>query len=194
MRILSIALIILVGCSSRATRTQVETKASFRDVDGEYRYCSACALPTPKNLIKDDVVLSPIVPDVNAISSSVINDTVSVIASSVTSSQTKEQITYHFKSGASSIANLSLELKEAEAIESIELYSYTDNVGGQKLNQKISSMRAEFIKNVLLKNGIAKEKISISVKALCCYQNNNETSALRAENRRVELFINRKGV
>jgi len=194
MRVLSIALIILVGCSSRATRIPVETKASFRDVDGEYRYCAACALPTPKNLIKDEIVVSHIVSVNDSVSSSVTADTVSVIASAVKSIQAKEQITYHFKSGESSITNLSLELKDAEAIESIELYSYTDNIGGQKLNQKISSMRAEFIKNALLKNGIAKEKISISVKALCCYQNNNETSALRAENRRVELFINRKGV
>ena len=194
MRVLSIALIILVGCSSRATRIPVETTASFKDADGEYRYCSACALPTPKSLIQDEVVVSPILSVGDAVSSSVTADTVSVIASAVAPILSKEEITYHFELGESSIANLLVELKSPETIESIELYSYTDNIGGLRRNQKISSMRAEFIKNALIKNGIVKEKISVSVKALCCYKNSNETSSLRAENRRVELFINRKGV
>src|SRR6476660_4852644 len=51
---------------------------------------------------------------------------------------------------------------DSTRIESIQIYGYTDDVGKDAYNSKLSTKRADVIKEALLKNGI-KNKIIVTI-------------------------------
>jgi len=67
---------------------------------------------------------------------------------------------------------------------------YTDSIGTEKYNQKLSEGRAAAVKKYLLSNGVSeKTNISISGHGESKPIASNKTAAGRAENRRVEILI-----
>jgi outer membrane protein OmpA-like peptidoglycan-associated protein len=74
-------------------------------------------------------------------------------------------------------------LERARAASSIEIVGYTDNTGSTAINKRIALARAKFVKEMLVKNGISPDIISISEKA-GVYCATNDTIEGRAANRR----------
>ena len=71
----------------------------------------------------------------------------------------------------------------------VEVGGYTDNVGGDVLNQKLSENRASSVRDYLVQQGVA--TTSVSVKGFGNTQPvaSNDNSAGRQQNRRVELLV-----
>ena len=69
----------------------------------------------------------------------------------------------------------------------VTLIGHTDNVGGEKVNQRFSEARAEAAMRFLMVNGISKERISTMGKGQSEPIATNDTREGRAENRRVEV-------
>jgi OmpA-OmpF porin, OOP family len=62
-------------------------------------------------------------------------------------------------------------------------------VGGQKFNQDLSLKRAQTVKNWLVKKGIPSNRMRTSGRGQNEPVASNETDAGRAENRRMEFFV-----
>jgi outer membrane protein OmpA-like peptidoglycan-associated protein len=71
----------------------------------------------------------------------------------------------------------------------VVISGHTDNVGSQKYNQALSLRRAQSVKNWLVKEGIASNRMRTVGKGLNEPVASNETDAGRAENRRIEFFV-----
>jgi OOP family OmpA-OmpF porin len=71
----------------------------------------------------------------------------------------------------------------------IKLTGYTDNVGSEATNLKLSTNRANAVKNYLIKQGVAPEHISAMGYGEADPIATNKTAAGRAKNRRVEFSI-----
>lgn len=69
------------------------------------------------------------------------------------------------------------------------LSGHTDNVGSENFNLKLSSKRAEAVKNYLINKGIAAERITAKGFGETMPIAPNDTEQNRAINRRVEFFI-----
>lgn len=74
----------------------------------------------------------------------------------------------------------------------IELVGHADNVGGQAGNQKISRLRAEYVKEKLIEYGMEARQIKVSYKGASKPVASNDTEEGRAKNRRVELKVTSK--
>jgi len=71
----------------------------------------------------------------------------------------------------------------------VVITGHTDNVGGQKFNQTLSLKRAQAVKNWLVKKGIASNRMRTVGRGLNEPVASNETDAGRAENRRMEFYV-----
>jgi OOP family OmpA-OmpF porin len=71
----------------------------------------------------------------------------------------------------------------------VVISGHTDNVGSQKYNQALSLRRAQSVKNWLVKEGIASNRMRTVGKGLNEPVASNETDAGRAENRRIEFYV-----
>lgn len=71
----------------------------------------------------------------------------------------------------------------------VVISGHTDNVGSQKYNQVLSVKRAQSVKNWLVKEGIASNRMRTVGKGLNEPVASNETDAGRAENRRIEFYV-----
>lgn len=71
----------------------------------------------------------------------------------------------------------------------IKLVGHTDNIGSDKFNLKLSIYRAEVIKNFIVEQGVATDRIVADGKGMREPLNTNKNEAERALNRRVELTI-----
>lgn len=71
----------------------------------------------------------------------------------------------------------------------IKLVGHTDNVGADKFNLKLSIYRAEVIKNFIVEQGVAPDRILADGKGMREPLNANKNEDERALNRRVELTI-----
>lgn len=71
----------------------------------------------------------------------------------------------------------------------IKLEGHTDNIGGDRFNQKLSLSRAQAIKDFILKQGVDPDRIVIDGKGSKMPLNSNRTEEERALNRRVELTV-----
>jgi outer membrane protein OmpA-like peptidoglycan-associated protein len=71
----------------------------------------------------------------------------------------------------------------------VVITGHTDNVGGQKFNQTLSLKRAQAVKNWLVKKGIASNRMRTIGRGLNEPVASNETDAGRAENRRIEFYV-----
>lgn len=71
----------------------------------------------------------------------------------------------------------------------VTVVGYTDNTGGEALNQKLSEQRAESVVNYLESQGIAASRLKAIGEGENDPIDSNATAAGRAQNRRVELYI-----
>ncbi len=71
----------------------------------------------------------------------------------------------------------------------IEISGHSDNVGSQKSNQALSLKRAQAVRNWLVQKGIASTRMKAVGKGQNEPVSSNETDAGRAENRRIEFYV-----
>ena len=72
----------------------------------------------------------------------------------------------------------------------ITVYGHTDNTGTAAVNEKISKQRADAVTAQLMANGIDKGRIVSEGKSFNEPVATNDTAEGRAQNRRVEIYIN----
>ncbi len=109
-----------------------------------------------------------------------------------------EKVTLHFAFDFNSsdlddatedfLEELTVTLKENNYLK-VKIEGHTDNIGSDKFNQRLSLKRAEAVKHLLLKKGIAEERLSTEGKGLHYPLNDNLTEEDRAKNRRVEITL-----
>lgn len=73
--------------------------------------------------------------------------------------------------------------------KTVELHGYTDNIGNQAYNRKLSLRRANTVKAFFNTAHSSAAKIQAFGHGSCCYAAPNDTAARRAENRRVEIVL-----
>ncbi|MFZ0759807.1 MAG: OmpA family protein [Candidatus Sulfotelmatobacter sp.] len=71
----------------------------------------------------------------------------------------------------------------------IEVGGYTDNVGGDAMNQTLSENRADSVRDYLVQEGVATASVSAKGFGNTLPVSSNDTAAGRQENRRVELVV-----
>ena len=71
----------------------------------------------------------------------------------------------------------------------IEIDGYTDNVGGDEMNQKLSKNRADSVKDYLVNQSVSTGSVSVEGFGNSAPVASNENSTGRQENRRVELVV-----
>jgi outer membrane protein OmpA-like peptidoglycan-associated protein len=80
---------------------------------------------------------------------------------------------------------------QLNAGETVQVIGYTDNKGNELMNIKLSNKRAQFIKALLLEQGINEEQIIIKGEGENNPVADNNTDAGRAQNRRVEIKLSK---
>jgi outer membrane protein OmpA-like peptidoglycan-associated protein len=76
----------------------------------------------------------------------------------------------------------------------MEVEGYTDNTGGDALNQTLSEKRADAARNYLVDEGVKSENITSKGLGKADPIESNATAAGRAKNRRVELVVSGAGI
>jgi OOP family OmpA-OmpF porin len=71
----------------------------------------------------------------------------------------------------------------------IEVAGYTDNVGNESDNQKLSQSRADAVKNYLIKKGVHADKVQSKGYGSADPVASNDTPAGKQQNRRTEIHI-----
>lgn len=71
----------------------------------------------------------------------------------------------------------------------VQVEGHTDNVGSAEYNQGLSQRRADSVKNYLIQQGIASQRLSASGMGMARPASNNDTATGRQQNRRVEIII-----
>lgn len=71
----------------------------------------------------------------------------------------------------------------------IEISGHTDNVGSEKANQTLSLKRAQAVRNWLVQKGIASNRMKAVGKGFSEPVATNNTAEGRAENRRIEFYV-----
>ncbi|MDP2885221.1 MAG: OmpA family protein [Ignavibacteria bacterium] len=71
----------------------------------------------------------------------------------------------------------------------VEISGHTDNVGSQKSNQVLSLKRAQAVRNWLVQKGIVSNRMKAVGKGQNEPVSSNATDAGRAENRRIEFYV-----
>jgi outer membrane protein OmpA-like peptidoglycan-associated protein len=76
----------------------------------------------------------------------------------------------------------------------IEVGGYTDNVGGDAMNQTLSENRADSVRDYLLQEGVATNSVSAKGYGNTLPVASNDNSAGRQQNRRVELLVSGEAI
>lgn len=71
----------------------------------------------------------------------------------------------------------------------VQIYGYTDDTGSLSVNQRVSTGRADAVRNYLLNSGVAATRLSAEGLPMQDYIASNSTAEGRAQNRRVEIYI-----
>jgi OOP family OmpA-OmpF porin len=71
----------------------------------------------------------------------------------------------------------------------VEIQGHTDNIGSDNYNQKLSSLRAETVKNFLIAKGVAANRLTTVGFGKTKMIMDNKTEQGRGLNRRIELKI-----
>ncbi len=71
----------------------------------------------------------------------------------------------------------------------LSLLGFTDSKGTEEYNLKLGQRRAEAVRDILIKNGVAPERLSLLSRGEAGPLADNATAAGRARNRRVEIHI-----
>jgi outer membrane protein OmpA-like peptidoglycan-associated protein len=77
---------------------------------------------------------------------------------------------------------------------SVEVGGYTDNVGGDEMNQKLSENRAGSVRDYLVQEGVAGNSVSAKGYGNTLPVASNDDSAGRQQNRRVELLVSGEAI
>jgi len=76
----------------------------------------------------------------------------------------------------------------------IEVGGYTDNVGGDGMNQKLSENRADSVRDYLVREGVATTSVTAKGFGNSLPVASNDNSAGRQQNRRVELVVSGEAI
>lgn len=90
-----------------------------------------------------------------------------------------------------SLRNLLERVQQQGAVRSINIVGHTDSTGSASLNRELSLQRAVSVREFLIQQGVDRALISVAGAGADRPVASNNTVAGRAENRRVELHINR---
>lgn len=71
----------------------------------------------------------------------------------------------------------------------VQIYGYTDDTGSLAVNERVSTGRADAVRNYLLNSGVAATRLSAEGLPMQDYIASNSTAEGRAQNRRVEVYI-----
>lgn len=85
--------------------------------------------------------------------------------------------------------NFLIELLNTNSAVEIEIEGHTDNVGDEKLNQKLSENRAKAVLEFLVKNGIDKRRLTFKGYGESNPKSDNSTEEGKKQNRRTEFKI-----
>lgn len=90
--------------------------------------------------------------------------------------------------GKSKLSDLVSKLKDI-TLEVIVATGYTDSIGSDAYNKKLSLRRAQAVKDFLVKQGVDEKNIYVEGKGESNPVASNKTAAGRAKNRRVEIEV-----
>jgi outer membrane protein OmpA-like peptidoglycan-associated protein len=76
----------------------------------------------------------------------------------------------------------------------IEVGGYTDNVGGDDMNQRLSENRASSVRDYLVQQGVATDSVSARGFGNTLPVASNDNSSGRQQNRRVELLVSGEAI
>jgi outer membrane protein OmpA-like peptidoglycan-associated protein len=85
--------------------------------------------------------------------------------------------------------NRAVRLMKAVPTMTVEIAGYTDNIGADDVNMKVSQQRANAVQDYLVQNGIDKSRISAKGYGKDSPISDNGTDDGRGENRRVEFVV-----
>ena len=71
----------------------------------------------------------------------------------------------------------------------VQIYGYTDDTGTLAVNERVSTGRADAVRNYLLNSGVQANRLSAQGLPMQDYVASNSTPEGRAQNRRVEIYI-----
>lgn len=71
----------------------------------------------------------------------------------------------------------------------VRIYGFTDDTGTLAVNQRVSTGRADAVRNYLLNSGVAASRLYAEGLPMTDYVASNATAEGRAQNRRVEIYI-----
>lgn len=71
----------------------------------------------------------------------------------------------------------------------VQIYGFTDDTGSLAVNQRVSTGRADAVRNYLLNSGVSASRLSAEGLPMQDYVASNATPEGRAQNRRVEIYI-----
>lgn len=71
----------------------------------------------------------------------------------------------------------------------VKIYGYTDDTGTLEVNQRVSTGRADAVRNYLLNSGVSSSRLFAQGLPMTDYVASNATAEGRAQNRRVEIYI-----
>jgi len=77
---------------------------------------------------------------------------------------------------------------------SIQVGGYTDNVGGDEMNQKLSENRAAAMRDYMVQQGVAASSVTVRGFGNTMPVASNDNAAGRQENRRVELVVSGEAI
>lgn len=211
-----IAFIVAVsGCASQATKpkpsleTLGTTSVPARGPVDRYDplvYCGGqgalrCPTVTPKSDVVPPVAFSLNVPDPNAlmneaathlpVSDGVVAPETSGVGSSGLQIAEAESVLFDFndasltESAAQTLRAAVFALKGKPLV----LSGYTDFVGTEPYNDRLALLRAQSVKEFLVRMGLDADAIHTKGEGLCCYVSPNESDEDRRRNRRVEIRV-----
>jgi len=82
-----------------------------------------------------------------------------------------------------------LDLKDTNSVKSIEVIGYSDNIGEDEYNIRLSLKRAEVIRQFLIHNGWSKVEIQTKGLGKVNPISDNSNEEGRAKNRRIEIIF-----
>lgn len=85
--------------------------------------------------------------------------------------------------------NLLTELLKNNENLAIEIQGHTDNIGEDKMNEKLSENRAKAVYDFLIKNGISAKRLSYKGYGETKPNFDNNTEEGRQKNRRTEFIV-----
>ncbi len=96
---------------------------------------------------------------------------------------------YDLKPAARARLDALVQRMHGARINAIHVVGYTDSIGSEKYNQKLSERRADSVRNYLIQDGVPADIITAEGRGKHDFVASNKTAAGRAKNRRVEVEV-----